>query len=86
MNRLLMHRFIFIIMVFTMIAGVVCAQNWEVYNLDESESIGLTYEFKDVVSQMLDTNEVFIQFRDVLTLNGTSKNLRSDNVYRSLYE
>ena len=86
MNRLLMHRFIFIIMAFTMIAGVVRSQNREVYNLDESESIGLTYEFRDVVSQMLDTNEVFIQFRDVLTLNGTSKNLRSDNVYRSMYE
>ena len=50
-------------MVFTMIAGVVRSQNREVYNLDESESIGLTYEFKDVVSQMLDTNEVFNMYR-----------------------
>ena len=63
MNRLLLHRFIFIIMAFTMIAGVVCAQNREVYNLDESESISLTYEFRDVVSQMLDTNEVFNMYR-----------------------
>ena len=58
-----MHRFIFIIMVFTMIAGFVRAQNREVYNRDESESISLTYEFKDVVSQMLDTNEVFNMYR-----------------------
>ena len=66
-----------------MMTGVAFAQNDTHANV--KDNIGLTYEYADVVSQILDKSEVFIQFRDVLTLYNSSYNPLT-STYGSQYE
>ena len=84
MNRLLIHRSLFLILVVSMMTEVVYAQNDT--RTSEKDKIGLAYEYTDVVNQILDKSEVFIQFRDVLTLYNNSYNSLTDKTYGSQYE
>ena len=49
-------------------------------------SNGGMMDYSEVVSQILDEDEVFIQFRDVLTLYGASASMVSDGNFESQYE
>ena len=83
MNRLLIHRLLFLILVVSTMTGAVRAQNDIHANV--KDNVGLAYEYTDVVNQILDKSEVFIQFRDVLTLYNNSNNPLT-GIYGSQYE
>ena len=74
-----MHSLRFLVLVISMMTGVVYAQKGT--SASNKDGAGKTFEYADVVSQILDKGEVFIQFRDVLTLYNTSKTYGSQYEY-----